>query len=101
MEILQTEVTGLAEQLAILRWQQVERDTRKRQLRWSWWWLGKTVLKHALVDTIIFFVVFLIMSRQGSPWAHMVLQRIGGGTQKMIRSFVRRAVLWKATCTKL
>ncbi|KAI9029705.1 acyl CoA binding protein-domain-containing protein [Phycomyces nitens] len=97
MEKLQTEVTGLAEQLAILRRQQAERDTRKRQLRWSWLWLGKTVLKHTLVDTIIFLVLFLIMWRQGSPWAHKILQHVGGGTQKMMRSLVRRAILWRAT----
>ncbi|KAI8379167.1 uncharacterized protein BYT42DRAFT_316119 [Radiomyces spectabilis] len=97
LENLQTEVAALCEQLDMMRRSMTERDAQKRQYRWTWLWLIKTIAKHAFANVIILLLVFLALWRQKSPIAYAIIGYVGPRLKEIMRYMVRRVVFWKVT----
>ncbi|KAI7860759.1 hypothetical protein BDC45DRAFT_429663, partial [Circinella umbellata] len=97
LESLQTEVTALSEQIDRLTRGMVARDERQRQLRWSWFRLIKSILKHTVINSIVLLLAFLILWRRKSPVALAIVSYVGPQTQEIMRYLVRRIVFWKVT----
>ncbi|ORX62586.1 hypothetical protein DM01DRAFT_1001331 [Hesseltinella vesiculosa] len=72
-EALQTQVAALTEQLDHMKQRLAEKEQIKRQMRWSWLWMAKTVGKHALINLVILVLLFLVLLKRRSPIAYALL----------------------------
>ncbi|KAF7721743.1 hypothetical protein EC973_004181 [Apophysomyces ossiformis] len=95
LESLQTEVTALSEQIDLMRKSMTEKEDRRRQLKWTWLWLIKSVAKHALVNSIIFLLIFVVLWKRKSPIAYAIIAYTGPYLQDILRYAIRRLVFWK------
>ncbi|KAG0168707.1 hypothetical protein DFQ28_006259 [Apophysomyces sp. BC1034] len=95
LESLQTEVTALSEQIDIIRRSIGEKEDRRRQLKWTWLWLVKSVAKHTFVNGIIFLLVFLVLWKRKSPIAYAIMGYTGPHLQDIMRYMTQRLVFWK------
>lgn len=88
-ERLQTEITALTEQIDRLRQQQK-----------GGWTMGKVMLmllKHALADSALLFIIFLVLWKRKSPLAYAIIARAVPFFQALARQLVRTIVFWKAS----
>ncbi|KAI9257193.1 acyl CoA binding protein-domain-containing protein [Phascolomyces articulosus] len=97
LESLQTEVTALSEQIDRLTRGMVARDERQRQMRWSWFRLIKSIMKHTLINSLVLLLVFMVLWRRKSPVALAIVSYVGPQAQEIMRHLVRRIVFWKVT----
>ncbi|KAG1142922.1 hypothetical protein G6F37_006018 [Rhizopus arrhizus] len=88
-ERLQTEITALTEQIDRLRQQQK-----------GGWTMGKVMLmllKHALADSALLFIIFLVLWKRKSPLAYAIIARAVPFFQALARQLVRTIVFWRAS----
>ncbi|KAI8074005.1 hypothetical protein BC940DRAFT_78423 [Gongronella butleri] len=90
LEALQTQVAALTEQLEHMKLRLVAKEEHKRQMRWSWLWMTKTVAKHALINLVILFLVFMLLLRRRSPIAYDIIGYVGPRIQDLLRYFRKR-----------
>lgn len=88
-ERLQTEITALTEQIDRLRQQQKGGWTIKKVML--------MLLKHALADSALLFIIFLVLWKRKSPLAYAIIARIVPFFQTLARQLVRTIVFWKAS----
>lgn len=88
LERLQTEITALTEQMDRLRCQK------------NLWTLRKCLwglIKHALADSLLLLLVFLIMWKRKSPLAYAIMDRLVPLSRTMGYRILRSVVFWKVT----
>ncbi|ORZ18131.1 acyl CoA binding protein-domain-containing protein [Absidia repens] len=95
LESLQTDVAALTEQLGHLRTSLAQR--RHDKLRWTWLWLGKTVVKHASINLVILFLVFLVLLKRKSPIAYAIIGYVGSRIQNILHYLAQKMYFWKVT----
>lgn len=94
LEKLQTEVTALTEQIDRLRQQHRQ---HQQKTGWTMQRIVMTLLKHALADFTILFILFLVLWKKKSPIAYAILDRIMPLVHAIVTKVVRRVVFWKVT----
>ncbi|ORE06646.1 hypothetical protein BCV72DRAFT_207056, partial [Rhizopus microsporus var. microsporus] len=94
LEKLQTEVTALTEQIDRLRQQHRQ---HQQKAGWTMQRIVVTLLKHALADFTILFMLFLVLWKKKSPIAYAILDRIMPFVHAIVTKVVRRVVFWKVT----
>ncbi|ORZ00180.1 hypothetical protein BCR43DRAFT_484802 [Syncephalastrum racemosum] len=98
VENLQTEVTALSEQIEKLRRGMAADDARRRtSKRVLALWFVKTLVKHAVVNSIILLIAFAILWHRRSPMADIVLAYAKPRLQRFMRLLLSRVVLWRVT----
>ncbi|CAO3599170.1 unnamed protein product [Absidia cylindrospora] len=95
LESLQTDVAALTEQLGHLRTSLAQK--RHDKLRWTWLWLGKTVVKHASINLVILFLVFLVLLKRKSPIAYAIMGYVGSRLQDILLYLAQKMYFWKVT----
>ncbi|KAI8082812.1 acyl CoA binding protein-domain-containing protein [Halteromyces radiatus] len=95
LESLQTEVAALTEQLDYLRIELAEKKNQK--LRWSWFRLGKTLLKHTSINLVILLLAFIVLYKRKSPIAYVIIGYVGPRIQDILHYLVERLFFWKLT----
>lgn len=97
IENLQTEVTALSEQIDKLRASVAKDDKERRQKQYWVLWFFKTLIKHAVVNSLILVIIFVVLWKRGSPVADAFIDYLKPRMQKAMRKLLSRVVLWRVT----
>jgi hypothetical protein len=95
LESLQTEVAALTEQLDHFR--KTLAENKMERQRWSWWWLVKTLVKHASINLLILTLVFLVLLKRKSPIAYAIVAHVGPRLQDILHYIMQKVFFWKLT----